>query len=248
MGHGREILQSRGQGSKSPQGKVLFQTSSEFGILPSKASSTKDISVTTEGFGDWVYRIQAAFAREASDVLELATVLCRARRALSDGRWSQLWQGESTLPFSKRKAEMLVVIGKCVEGLNAQNSAQLPAAWNTLYYIARLGRKMVEELIGQGRIHQGLTLREAIALWAEYVPNNRRATSASKLEARFARFAMFVRKNLEIFSAQDREMVGEQLAALAQEIKASADIAAEPSTRFQLREFLAPANQLDPIC
>jgi len=118
-------------------------------------------TATTEyGLRGWVSRIQAACAREASNVLELARLMAQARRSLPYGSWSKLWEsGEiHLLSFSKRKGEMLVTNGECVEGLDAQSSAQLPSAWNTLYYLARLGGKTMEQLIGQGRIHPGLSL------------------------------------------------------------------------------------------
>jgi hypothetical protein len=171
---------------------------------------------------DWVSQIQAAYAREASDVLELARLMSRVHGRLPYGSWGRLWESrEMRMPFKKRKGDMLVTIGRCVEGLDAQSSAQLPAAWNTLYYLARLGCKLMEKLISEGRIHPGLSLEEAKALLAQYRPGNRRTTSRSKLQRRLDAFAVFVREKLGTWLPQEREMVAEKLAALAAEVRAA---------------------------
>jgi hypothetical protein len=173
----------------------------------------KFLSGSVDDLHKWISRIQAASAWEVNNVLELARLMAQARRTLPCGGWSKLWR-TGAIPFSKRKGEMLVTIGECVEGLNAQNSAQLPGAWNTLYYLARLGRKAMEQLIGQGRIHPGLSLEEAKALSAEYFPGRRRTNPRSKLHVRLARFAAFVQTNLGTWSQQEREMVIQELAKL----------------------------------
>jgi hypothetical protein len=169
-------------------------------------------------FHDWIRQIREVCARGGGSTLELARLLNRAKRALPYGGWSRLWQGEG-VPFSKRKGEMLVLIGETVGGLDAQNSAQLPAAWNTLYFIARLGRQAMEQLIHQGRIHRGLTLREAQELLGEYKPEKRRGGSRSMLLNRLRRFAAFVRANLQRSSEDERETAAGRLLVLAREIQ-----------------------------
>jgi hypothetical protein len=166
---------------------------------------------------EWIQLIREACSRGANSTLELARLMSQARRTLPYGRWSQLWRSDG-LRFSRRKGEMLVVIGQCVKGLDAQNSAQLPAAWNTLYYLARLGRVTVERLIEQGRIHPGLSLREAQAMLAEHRPGTPQQTPQSKLRNRLARFAAFIRGGLEAWPQTEREWAGRQLMALAGEV------------------------------
>jgi hypothetical protein len=109
------------------------------------------------------------------------------------------------------------------EGLNANDRSHLPTAFRILNCLAQLGRKRIEQLIGQGRIHPGLSLREAKALLAEYhLPESRRGTFRSKkARARFAGFARFVRKNMGSWTNQERDMVAEELARLARQIEAS---------------------------
>jgi hypothetical protein len=172
---------------------------------------------------DWIQLIQQAWTRGADRALELGRLLSRARESLPRGSWSRLWQSRE-LPFSKRKGEMLVVIGQGVGGLNAQNSARLPAAWNTLYYVARLGQTLVEQLIRQGRIHPELSLREAQVLLAEYHLGTQRKTPRSKLEIRIRRLAAFIRAAMGGWSPTEREWVRKQLLVLAGEIQRSASL------------------------
>lgn len=89
--------------------------------------------------------------------------------SMEHGQWSRLWRSQQ-LPFSKRKAEMLVIIGRGLGGTNAQTLARLPSGWNTLYYIAQFGQKSAERMITEGRIHPRLQLRQARELLAEFKP------------------------------------------------------------------------------
>ncbi len=190
---------------------------------------------------DWIGLIREPCSRGASSTLELARLMSKARRNLPYGRWSQLWQSGG-LPFSKRKGEMLLVIGQCVEELDAQHSAHLPAAWNTLYYLVPLGRKTVIQLIKQGRIHPGLSLRVARALLAEYQPGAQRKSSRSKLRDRLARFAAFVRADMGIWSWAEQEFVSRQLRILAEEIHGIARF-----TSANPQSFVGFADQPDSV-
>lgn len=171
---------------------------------------------------DWIRLICQAWSRGPQSVLELAHLMNKARRRLPYGGWSRLWES-SELPFSKRKGEKLVVIGQGLEGLDANNCSHLPAAWNTLYWLARLGRAVVERLIRDGRIHPGLSLREARSLLAEYQPATSQKTGSSKLESRFARFAAFVGADLPNWSTQERQWAARQLQILENQIQQAED-------------------------
>ena len=181
--------------------------------------------------GDWVCRIQAACSGETNSVLDLADLMRVARLALPRGGWSALWRTKK-IACSKRKGEKLVAIGIGFDGLNANDRSHLPGALNTLYCLARMGREAIGRLIAEGRIHPGLRLREAEDLMAEYDPAGRAATSRSNFQIRLARFAGFVRKNLDSWSEQERKMVADELAALVGEIQAAASRAARVSKRI----------------
>jgi hypothetical protein len=167
----------------------------------------------------WTEVIQQAWSRGADSTLELAKLMSRARECLAYGSWGRLWQSE-TLPFSRRKGEMLVVIGQELEGLNAQNSAQLPAAWNTLYYLARLGRTAVEQLIGQGRIYPKIGLRDARALLPKPHSESQEKDSCSRVKARLVRLGVLIRAESGSWPEAQRNLVRSQLLDLAQAITA----------------------------
>lgn len=172
----------------------------------------------SRSIADWIQLIRETCWRSVGNALELARLMSQARRSLPYGGWSRFWQS-GRVPFSKRKGEMLVVIGECVEGLDAQNSAHLPAAWNTLYCLARMGRAVVGRLIQQGRIHPALTLRQAQGLLAEHLPGTRRRAAGSKLKIRLARLAAFIRGQMESWTRQEQDFVSHQLLGLAGEIQ-----------------------------
>ena len=235
----------------------LISTASLSGRSPSSTNFPEKSSIVVATIDDplqsgrkpgslagWIRLICEACSRGTGSTLELARLLSQARRSLPYGRWSQIWQLRM-LPFSKRKGEMLVVIGEGVEGIDAQNSAQLPAPWSTLYYLARLGRRTVEDLIAQGRVHPGLSLREAKALLAEFHPETLRRSPRSKLRDRLGRFAAFIRAGLGIWPRTEREWAGRQLMTLVGEFQAftkPAQSGETKSTRFDSRVAVREAQ------
>jgi hypothetical protein len=112
---------------------------------------------------DWVQEIKELLQRGRGRTLELATLLHRAKSKLRFGQWTELWR-TGQIPLSKRKAEVLVAIGKSLGSLDAQDSAHLPSAWSTLYVLAQLDQRSLLDLIGKGLVHPGLTTAEAKAL------------------------------------------------------------------------------------
>ena len=158
---------------------------------------------------DWVSDIRQAWASGASNTLSLARLVSHARENLRPGRqWHRLWHaGLSQVPFSKRKAEMLAAIGLTLGSVSAQTFAQMPSGWSTLYHLARLGRRTVERLVGEGTIHPGLTLQEAKTLLTKAQPGTAKKLNRSGVKQRFARFAAFVHATLATGSKEDRRFV-----------------------------------------
>src|SRR5438093_1682938 len=97
--------------------------------------------VSLKSPAQWGAVIRALFAQRRTSTLELAKVVYTAKRKLVYGQWTSMWRS-GHLPFSKRKGEMLVVIGKELAWLDAQHCAHLPSESRILYYLARLGHKL----------------------------------------------------------------------------------------------------------
>jgi hypothetical protein len=169
--------------------------------------------------GEWLTRIDEVYARGAAHTLHLAKLVCHARMNLKHGAWAELWRLEAA-PFSQRKANMLVAIGHTMESLNEQNSARLPTAWNTLYYLARLGSSLVMRLISEGRIHPQLALKEARSLLDEFRPGRNRKRPLSKVRRRLAGFVKFVDEGRDFWSRDERTAVVTELARLLSMISA----------------------------
>jgi len=73
----------------------------------------------------WTSEVRTVWEQGGTNTLELARVVCAARRGLRYGQWSQLWKS-GKMPFSRRKGAMLVVIGQRLGGIDAQTFAHLP--------------------------------------------------------------------------------------------------------------------------
>src|SRR5579872_37200 len=69
------------------------------------------------GVDGWIEEISRTWKGGPENTLELARLLHQARRSMEYGLWSRLCR-DKRLPFSKRKADILVVIGRGLEGLD----------------------------------------------------------------------------------------------------------------------------------
>jgi hypothetical protein len=166
----------------------------------------------------WAAEIKECWAHGTAGTLRLAKTTTCAKAKLRYGEWTRLWRTVQ-MPFSKRKGEMLVVIGNTMGDLDAQNSAHLPIAWNTLYCLAALGRTLIEDLIGQGKIHPKLTLAQAKTLVAAFQAPLERGRTPLRIRQRLRRFASFVRTTLSDWSEEDRDFACTELSGLLVKIQ-----------------------------
>jgi hypothetical protein len=167
---------------------------------------------------DWAHRINFAWSQGAASTLELTRAVCAARRSLAYGEWARLWESK-TIGFSKRKGDMLATIGKNLGQLTEQNSAHLPAAWNTLYCLSLIDLSALEKLAQEGVVHLGLTLREATELLAQH--RGKRLAPFSKtlgLERRLKNFATFVEATLQKWTPAERRLAKAELRDLLYKI------------------------------
>ncbi|MBI3418003.1 MAG: hypothetical protein HY043_22160, partial [Verrucomicrobia bacterium] len=145
---------------------------------------------------DWRAEIQERWAETATSILPLASVVLLARRSLRHGEWAALWES-GRMPFSKRKAEMLVSIGQGLGDLNANTCAHLPRGWRVLYLLSKLDREILLREITNGAIHPKLTLNAARELVACLQGRlTRKPVHPGKIERRLGRFREFVHQTL----------------------------------------------------
>jgi hypothetical protein len=171
-------------------------------------------SLVANSVDDWLRHINQLLTREKTNSIDLGRLLHDAKRSLRYGEWSQLWRSGAPggLAISKRKAEMLVVVGRNLGTLDAQTSAQLPYAWNTLYYLALLERRPLVELIREAVVSPSITLQEAKALLP---PRRARNGSRRNFKRLLAKLRGFLEANSPQWSVAERECVRAELLSLA---------------------------------
>jgi hypothetical protein len=168
---------------------------------------------------DTLGEIRRACARRSDDTLEIARLVGRlhAESRAVRGKWSELIRS-GQLPFKKRKAEQTVRIGRECGQANAHDRAHFPSASRTLYCLALLGWAAVRKLLRAGRIHPGLSLKEARALLVEHNPGIAKPKTFLAFRKRLDRFAAFVRANATALSSGERQRGESELLRLAKEI------------------------------
>src|SRR6266480_920345 len=158
---------------------------------------------------DWVVEIKKVWNRGAGSTLDLARVVAAAKIGLQRryGQWSHLWQS-GEMPVSKSTADRLAVIGQRMGWLDSATSLNLPRGWNILYCLARLDRPTLERLIQQGVVHPELTLRAAKELVSQ-LRGTRIETRKADVRQRLLRFAKFVRRTVDDWETEERELATE---------------------------------------
>ncbi len=171
---------------------------------------------------EWASRINSVWAHGTTCTLELAKVVHTARRKLPHGEWTRLWKSYR-VGFSKRKAEMLVVIGRSLNNLNAQTIAHLPAGWSILYRLALLDRATLEREIEAATIHPAMTLLQAKDLLAKFrgepAHNHSRRRSVKQ---RLQTLDEFLASTLADWSSEDLELAEPELTRFAEAVRAEA--------------------------
>jgi len=182
--------------------------------MPAAWDETEPFS---KSISDCVDEIKRVFARRASSTRELAKIVAAARNSCHHGEWADLCKSRR-LPFSKRKADMLVTIGNSIGELNEQTFAHLPQGWSILYQLSRLARTVLLAAIRDGTIHPALTLQEAKDLLAESkgTKNIRKPT----LRQRLQKFHNFIRTHFHDWTPQEQQWARCELLRLADQLGA----------------------------
>ena len=154
---------------------------------------------------DWAAKIRQVWSEGRARIIDLAKATLAAKQELQHGEWTALWL-DGNMPFSKRKAEMLVCIGRNLGWANAQTFAHLPQSWSTLYYLARLGRKPLEDLIACGIVTPELRLFEAKQL-LKPGSGSRKVFSSASIQSELRHFSTFIEQTHRLWSPEDIETV-----------------------------------------
>jgi len=194
------------------------------GSTPSDVDAgARRVADATASVSDWTCEIKRIWSRGSANTLELAKVVCAARTQLHRGQWAKLWKSDE-MPFSKRKADILVVIGRRWGMVTAQTCAHLPAGWNILYQLAQLAPAIFENLLQAGTIHPKLTLREAKDLVALFNGSKDGNSRSVNIRERLQRFTQFVRAIVYELDPEARQLVTNELTLLIEQISNPGDV------------------------
>jgi len=171
--------------------------------------------------GIWPDRIRAIWARCGTATLELARTVRRARAELKRGEWCGLW-ASCEMPFSRRKAQMLLVIAGGLDWANVNTCAHLPQGWRILYCLARLKREYLEHLIAEGVVHSRLKLAEVkkLIVHLDRQPGES-PDSRPKVLDRLTRLSQFVATTLKDWSPEQCAVAKQKLLEIAAAIEAA---------------------------
>ena len=165
--------------------------------------------------------IKKVWRRGAASTMELARVVCAARTQSRYGQWAQLWKSGS-LPFSKRKGDVLVAIGRRWGTADEQTYARLPIGWNILYHLARLEPTLFDRLLEEGTIRPAMTLREAKELLARFQGGKSARSQKTKIKEYLRRLARFIASRRD-WQTEERVMIIEALTRHVEEMRGASD-------------------------
>jgi hypothetical protein len=192
---------------------------------------------------EWIEQIQTLWTNGAESRLELASLISTIRNHLRQrrGAWSSLWES-GEIPFSKRKAEKLVVVGDGLGwAVNANACSHLPTEWNALYYIAKLGRSLQERLIQKREIRPTLTVGQARDLFIRFrgkpLKNNPRK---ARFRERLRRFEDFFVAELPNCSQAEMDLARASLTGLVELIPV-------PNANPSFPVSVTPISLLEPV-
>ncbi|HEY6186024.1 MAG TPA: hypothetical protein VIW67_27520 [Terriglobales bacterium] len=164
----------------------------------------------------WAVEINALLVQGRKSTMQLARTVHAAKARLPYGCWTAIWKS-GQVPFSKRKAEMLAVIGKNLGWADVQTFAHLPSGWSILYHLARLDQAVFRTLLEQGAIHPALTLLQA----KDSLAASRGLQSVARkpnLLRRLKRFRDFARAHLCEWAMEERDQARAELRRLSDEL------------------------------
>jgi hypothetical protein len=98
----------------------------------------------------WAERIRAASRKTVESIIRTGSLLIEAKAKLKHGEFVAMVQHD--LPFGKRTAQRLMVIGRSPALSKASNWTLLPAHLATLHDLAKLPAKTVNVKIASGEI------------------------------------------------------------------------------------------------
>ena len=113
----------------------------------------------------FVKEIAATWRKSVENIIDTGRLLIRAKQELSHGKFQKMFGDKSSLddklPFSLRKAEMLMKIAEHPVISDPKLVSLLPPSWSTLHALTQLPDEILKEELAKGAINSA-TQREEI--------------------------------------------------------------------------------------
>jgi hypothetical protein len=129
---------------------------------------------------DWAAELKVACQENADRslacILKLSEVYHAAKTGLPYGRWTQMWRNKRQygLSHTLRTGDKYALIGQEFGATDWKDPSSLPAGVDALFYLAQIGRDLVDELTYAGTIDENLSAKKALALRDQYRPDLKR--------------------------------------------------------------------------
>lgn len=111
-----------------------------------------------------INEVTTAYERYNHSAIELGGVLASIRNELKPIRKWTAFLKSKRLPFSRRKAEMLIAIHARFATTDAQMFAQMPSGWSVMYTLSSLSTDELKQAIASGELSYRTTLADARVL------------------------------------------------------------------------------------
>src|SRR5262249_49476772 len=125
---------------------------------------------------EFTVEIRESWQASVTAIIRTGQLLIEAKRALPHGEWGDMVSGQ--LPFGERTALMLMAIARSRTLRNPKHISHLPPSWGTLYVLATLPDRQLNELLANEKISSDMTLREAKAVGYDRVDRAPKAFAA----------------------------------------------------------------------
>jgi hypothetical protein len=128
-----------------------------------------------EQIREYCGRINAAWQKSVSGIVEAGSLLHELRKGCAHGDWGPLFVGkDAPLKVSMQIAYNLIKIAEHPVLSNIKHALDLPASWSTLYVLTRIPAETLKQLIADGTVNNRLDRKTAETLVMRHASKIRR--------------------------------------------------------------------------
>lgn len=167
---------------------------------------------------DWAIKLRtvclADKERNMQSIMAKSRLFHAAKASLAHGGWARMWREKAQhgLPHTLRTGDKYALIGQEFGEANWKYTSSLPACVDTLFFLAQIGKPLVDELITKGEVDSDLSKGKAEVLRNRYRPDLRPKPKPFN----FQRWLCYLRGHLKQL---DLQSVPEQIEVTVEELQ-----------------------------